>query len=57
VDYTWAFQTWALTLYLDVQNVYDHRNVEGIRYNYDATEQAYLEGLPIIPYLGIKGSF
>jgi len=57
IDYTWAWDNWALSLYLDVQNVYNHRAVEAIRYNYDYTEQAYLEGLPILPYLGIKGSF
>jgi outer membrane receptor protein involved in Fe transport len=57
VDYTWAFSTWALTVFLDVQNVYNYQSVEGIRYNYDFTERAYIEGLPIIPYLGIIGSF
>ncbi|MBW1811007.1 MAG: TonB-dependent receptor, partial [Deltaproteobacteria bacterium] len=57
VDYTWAFTTWALSLYLDVQNVYNHQNVEGVKYNYDYTEKSYYTGLPIIPALGIKGSF
>ncbi len=57
VDYTWAFSAWALTVFLDVQNVYNYEPVEGIRYNYDFTERAYIEGLPIIPYLGIIGSF
>lgn len=57
VDYTWAFARWALTLFLDVQNAYNYRSVEGIRYNYDFTERAYFRGLPIIPALGLKGSF
>lgn len=57
VDYTWAFSWWALSVYLDVQNVYNHRAAEMVRYNYDFTQRAYLEGLPVIPYLGIKGSF
>lgn len=57
VDYTWAFSSWALTLFLDVQNAYNHRAAEQVRYNYDATEQAYIEGLPILPYLGVKGCF
>ncbi|MBN2498561.1 MAG: TonB-dependent receptor [Deltaproteobacteria bacterium] len=57
VDYTWAFESWALSLYLDVQNVYDYRSVEGVRYNYDYTDRAYFEGLPILPALGVKGSF
>ncbi len=57
VDYTWAFEYWALSVFLDVQNVYDHRAAEAVRYNYDATEQAYIEGLPILPFLGIRGAF
>jgi outer membrane receptor protein involved in Fe transport len=57
VDYTWAFENWALSLYLDVQNVYNQENIEGIKYNFDYTERDYYTGLPIIPALGIKGSF
>ena len=57
IDYTWAFSSWALAVFLDVQNVYNHRAAEQVRYNYDATEQAYIEGLPILPYLGIRGCF
>jgi outer membrane receptor protein involved in Fe transport len=57
VDYTWAFTAWALSVFLDVQNVYDYRSIEGVRYNYDFTERSYFEGLPILPFLGLKGSF
>ncbi|MBW2701479.1 MAG: TonB-dependent receptor [Deltaproteobacteria bacterium] len=57
VDYTWAFSSWALSLYLDVQNAYNHASIEGIRYNYDYSERAYFEGLPILPALGVRGSF
>ncbi|RME29377.1 MAG: hypothetical protein D6806_01525 [Deltaproteobacteria bacterium] len=56
-DYTWAFESWALSVFLDVQNIYNHRAAEAVRYNYDATRQTYVEGLPVLPYLGIKGSF
>jgi TonB family protein len=57
VDKEWAFDTWMLALYLEVQNVYNHRNVEGIQYNYDYTEQGYVYGLPILPVLGVRGEF
>ena len=57
VDYTWAFTAWALSVYLDVQNLYNHRSIEGVRYNVDYTQRAYFEGLPTIGALGIKGSF
>jgi hypothetical protein len=57
VDYTWAFRRWALSVYVDVQNVYNHRSIEGVVYNYDYTLRSYYEWLPIIPSLGITGWF
>lgn len=57
VDYTWAFVHWALSLFLDVQNVYNYRAPVGLDYNYDYTEKAYYHDLPIIPALGLRGSF
>ncbi len=57
VDYTWAFEAWALSVFLDVQNVYNYRAILRIDYNHDYTETAHLRDLPIIPALGIRGSF
>lgn len=57
IDYTFAFTRWALTLFLDLQNVYNQRNVEGVAYNYDYTQRTYFQGLPVLPALGIRGSF
>ena len=57
IDKTWIFDWWKLGAYLDVQGVYYHGNPEAIQYNYDSTEKAYVEGLPILPTLGIKGEF
>ncbi len=57
VDKEWVFKAWRLGLYLEVQNVYFHKNPEGVIYNYDYSKMAYLTGLPILPVLGIKGSF
>ncbi len=55
VEKKWEFEDWNLALYLDVQNVYNRMNPEGIIYNYDFSESAVLPGLPIIPSLGIRG--
>ncbi|MCP4676831.1 MAG: TonB family protein [Deltaproteobacteria bacterium] len=41
-------------IYLDVQNVYNHKNVESYAYSYDYTERQDFYGLPILPSLGIK---
>lgn len=53
-DKKWDFQGSALLLYLDVQNVTNRQNAEGLLYNYDYTEHAPLPGLPIFPSVGIR---
>jgi hypothetical protein len=55
VDKKWQFKSWALTAYLDIQNVYNQQNPEGISSNYNYTQQAYVNGLPILPSLGLRG--
>lgn len=56
-DKTWTFSGWKLSMYLDVQNVTYAKNMEGYRYNYDYTDREIVEGLPIIPSLGVRGEF
>jgi len=56
-DKKWVFDTWMLDAYLDVQNIYNYMSPTGIRYNFDATQQEYFTGLPIIPSLGLKAEF
>ena len=34
-----------------------HRAIEASAYNYDFSQHAFFQGLPIIPTLGLKGSF
>jgi TonB family protein len=55
VEKTWTFRTWKMSAYLDVQNVYDRRNPEGTRYNYDYSRSSTVPGLPILPILGLRG--
>jgi TonB family protein len=50
-------QTSSLEIYLDVQNVTNRKNPEEIAYNADYTQRRYIEGLPILPVLGIKWEF
>ncbi|HWE30287.1 MAG TPA: TonB family protein [Polyangia bacterium] len=56
-DKKWTFNRWALSLYLDVQNVYNASNPEGYTYSYDYTQRQSISGLPFLPVLGIKGDF
>jgi TonB family protein len=55
VDKSWQFKTWKLGAYLDVLNVYNAGNSEGVSYNYDSTLRTYSGSLPIIPSLGLRG--
>jgi TonB family protein len=57
VDKTWVFDTWKLAAYLSVINTTNHDNVEAINYNYDFTETETINGLPILPILGVKGEW
>ena len=54
---TWKFRLWSLAFYLDIQNVYNRMNQEGLQFNYDFTEVETVSGLPIIPSLGLRGEF
>jgi TonB family protein len=57
VDKTWTFDLWKLSLYLDVQNVYNQGNIEEIAYSFDFSESQPQTGLPILPILGLKGEW
>jgi hypothetical protein len=46
-----------LTLYLDIQNVYNRPNPEGLQYNYDFRLSDTQQGLPILTILGIRADF
>jgi TonB family protein len=47
--------SFILAPYLDVQNVYNSKNVEGSDYNYDYSKKEEANGLGLFPNLGIRG--
>ena len=53
----WKFSSWQLSAYLDIQNVYNHANREGLQYNFNFTTRQYVSGLPILPSIGLRGEF
>jgi TonB family protein len=57
VDKSWTFALWKLSAYIDIQNLYNQQNVEGINYNYNYTARQYTTGLPILPSFGMRGEF
>ncbi len=57
VDRKWVYNTWILSAYLDIQNMTNRKNPEGINYSYDYKTKNEVTGLPTIPTLGVKGEF
>jgi TonB family protein len=57
IEKAWQFQAWRLATYLDVQNFYNHRSQEGLQYSYDYSRSKPVQGLPILPSLGLRGEF
>ena len=57
VDRKWTFQSWELSAFLDVSNLYAHPKVLGYRYNFDYSDREAITELPIFPAIGIRGSF
>jgi len=55
IDKQWTFSGFRLSAYLDVQNVYNRGNPEGVSYNYNFQQQGVVSGLPILPILGLRG--
>ncbi|MFO0658929.1 MAG: TonB-dependent receptor [Polyangiaceae bacterium] len=55
VEKGWQFQSWKLSAYVDVLNVYNHKNPEGVAYSYDQSKREYQSGLPFLPILGVRG--
>jgi hypothetical protein len=57
VDKKWVFDTWILSLYLDVQNLSNRKNTETLNYSFDYTQSEEVSFIPILPTLGLKGEF
>ncbi len=57
IDRKYVYDTWILTAYLDIQNVMNAKNPSSLQYSYDYTQNENVNGLPILPTLGIKGEF
>lgn len=53
----WLYNTWSLGLYLDIINVTNAKNVEAYEYDYRYRESAPVTSFPILPTLGIRGTW
>ncbi len=56
IDKSFVFDRWTLGLYLDIQNIYNARNIEGTIVDYRSRQEYDVPGIPFLPILGIKAS-
>lgn len=57
LDKKLVFETFSLTAYLDLLNVYNQQNAEGFISDYRSREQQAIPSLPILPVIGMSGEF
>ncbi|MEZ4325374.1 MAG: TonB-dependent receptor [Polyangiales bacterium] len=55
VEKKWIWDSFMLAFFLDIQNAYNQQNQEGLIYNFDFSQSTAINGLPIIPAIGIRG--
>jgi hypothetical protein len=54
IDKTWDLGWSRLHAYLDVLNVYNQSNVDGVSYDFNSTHSSWANDLPFIPSIGLK---
>lgn len=57
IDKTWVMQRTIVAAYLDVQNIYNRQNPEGLWYLHDYSGTQTVVGVPILPVLGLRLEF
>ncbi|MBX3251931.1 MAG: TonB-dependent receptor [Myxococcales bacterium] len=55
IEKMWIFSSWRLAFFLDIQNLWNASNPEGLVFNYNYSQSVPLNGLPIIPAIGVRG--
>jgi hypothetical protein len=54
IDHAWRRSWGVIDLYIDVQNVTNRENPEGVTYNTDYSQRSYTTGLPVFPSIGVE---
>ncbi len=57
IDKKFALPWFMITVYLDVQNVYNAENSEFYQFSYDFSRQQAIRSIPILPILGVEGEW
>jgi len=54
VDKRWIYRKISINAYIDVLNIYNHVNVEGLQNSYNFQSTAPIASLPILPSVGLR---
>ncbi len=57
IDKRFIFKGWILAIYIEGTNLTNRKNVEGYSYSYDYTRKTPVNGLPILPSIGLRATF
>ncbi|MFH1195717.1 MAG: TonB-dependent receptor [bacterium] len=57
VDKRWNFESWSLITYIDVQNIYNNKQSNRIRWNYRENKLDEEESIGLLPSIGISVEF
>ena len=57
VERDWLFDRWSLGVYLDVINATNHTNVESYQYDYRFRQRSPITSFPLLPTLGVRGTW
>ena len=57
VDKFWYFSGWSLITYIDIQNIYNRKNITSIRWDERTQSPEFNEAIGILPSIGISAVF
>ncbi len=57
IDKYWFFEGWSLITYIDIQNIYNRKNISGVRWDVRTQSPEFNESIGILPSIGISAVF
>ncbi len=57
VDKYWFFSGWSLISYIDIQNIYNRKNISNVRWDVRTQSPEFNEAIGILPSIGISAVF
>ena len=57
LDKRWIFDSFSIITYIDIQNIYNQKNISAIRWNYRTQQAEYNESIGLLPSIGFNFQF